>query len=348
MRILGFNEATNTLRLLPETFDDLYLLARIISTGDEVEAKSFRRFRANEEDKGEQKEVVVKVKAESIEIDKNAGRLRITGKIISGRPEQYIAIGSYHTLNIAQGEHIDITKEEWQGYVRDMIGEAVREAKKPRLGIIAIDDEKATVAYVRGYGIDIIAEIYSKLSKKMKPQEYEKQRKKFFDEVIEKIKSMSVELVIIAGPGFTKDDLRQYMESNKIETGKKIAYASASDSERSGIREALQSEEASRLMESDKIKKEFEYLNLFLKGLSIGASFTGLESIARALDNYEVGMVLVNDSVINNKEIKELLDTAYKQHVEIKIFNSDDDAGMQLKNFKNIVAIKKSLISGKV
>ncbi|MGC8628923.1 MAG: mRNA surveillance protein pelota [Candidatus Micrarchaeia archaeon] len=346
MRILGFNESTNTLRLLPESFDDLYLLARIINENDEVEAESFRRYRPMEGDEGEQKEVVVKIKVEKIEIDKNSERLRLTGTIVSGKPEQYISLGSHHTLNVAQGERIEITKPEWPGYIRDMLRDAVEESKKPRLGIVAIDEDKATIAYVRGYGIEISSEIYSKLSKKMKQQEYEKQRNNFFDEIIKKIRQMPVELVVIAGPGFTKDDLRQYLLVNKIDIGKKLTYAFASDTERSGIREALQSDEASRLMESDKIKKEFQFLDLFLRGLSLGASFTGLENIKQALDNYEIGLLLVNDSVLNDKKIKGLLEQAYRQHVEIKIFNSDDDAGMQLKNFNDIVAVKKSFAKG--
>ncbi|MGC8676320.1 MAG: mRNA surveillance protein pelota [Candidatus Micrarchaeia archaeon] len=344
MRILGFNSATNTLRLVPETFDDLYLLARIISAGDEAEARTYRRFKPNENKEGEQKEVVIKIGVEKVEIDKNAARLRLTGKIISGRPEQYIALGSYHTLNIAQGDRLEIAKQEWPGYMRDMLKEAVEAAKKPRLGIVAIDEEKATIAYVRGYGIDIVAEIYSKLSKKMKQSEYEREKNKFFDAVIGKINTMQVDTVIVAGPGFTKDDLKQYISANRIETSKKLAWASASDAERSGIKEALQSEEVAKLLEHDKIKLEFYYLNMLLRGLASGASFAGKGRVEQALEEYNAGIVLVNDSAINDPEIRRLLNKAYEQHAKIEIFNAEDDAGMQLKGLGDIAAIGKQLL----
>ncbi|MEM3180967.1 MAG: mRNA surveillance protein pelota [Candidatus Micrarchaeaceae archaeon] len=343
MRILGFNETTNTLSVVPDTFDDLYLLARIIGEGDEIEAKTYRRFRPNEGSEGEQKEVRAKISAEKIEIDKNSLRLRITGKILSGRPEQYIAIGSYHTLNIAQGERISITRKEWPAYIKEILNEAVKESKKSKLGVVVLDEEKATVAYVKGYGIEIATEIYSKLSKKMKQKEYELEKSRFFATLAKKINDMNVNTVIVAGPGFTKDDLKQYISANRIEIGKKLIWTSASDAERSGIREALQSDEVSKLLENEKIKQEFKYLDMLLRGLSLGAAYTGPGKVLDALNTYATGIVLVNDSVINKQEIKEILDTAYKQHVKIRIFNADDDAGMQLKSLGNIAAISKQL-----
>src|SRR5271169_10465 len=100
MRVIRLNGVSNALKLVPESFDDLYLLAMIITTQDTVEAKSTRRFRPSEGDKGEQKDVMIIVDVERTEIDKNSKRLRVSGKIISGKPEEYVTIGSYHTLSI--------------------------------------------------------------------------------------------------------------------------------------------------------------------------------------------------------------------------------------------------------
>jgi len=106
MKVIKFSASTNELRLVPSSFDDLYLLARIIGIGDSVTASTYRRFRPSEEDVGEQKEVVIEVSVEKVEIDKNAYALRLTGKILSGRPLEYVRMGSYHTLNIGAGGDI--------------------------------------------------------------------------------------------------------------------------------------------------------------------------------------------------------------------------------------------------
>src|SRR5690348_482215 len=104
MHLLKTFEATSTLRLRPDSFDDLYLIERIIGIGDNVESKSTRRFRASENDVGELKEVIVKIAVEKVELDKGAGMLRFGGKILWGRPEEFIKLQSYHTINIAVGD----------------------------------------------------------------------------------------------------------------------------------------------------------------------------------------------------------------------------------------------------
>ncbi|MDE1767823.1 MAG: mRNA surveillance protein pelota [Candidatus Micrarchaeota archaeon] len=342
MRVVRFNDVTNSLKAVPESFDDLYLLAMITSTGDSVEAKSTRRFRPSEGDKGEQKDVMIRITVEKTEIDKNAGRLRLSGKITFGRPEEFVTIGSYHTLNIGAGDVIDIQKPEWKRYILARIKQAVAQSKKPRLGIIVLDDEKAMVSYIKGYGIDIVSELYSRLSKKMKEKDYEKQREQYFNDIINAIKNMSVDMVVLAGPGFTKEDIKKYMENKDIETGKRLVYAPASDAERSGIREAMQSEAVAKVLENEHVKREFSYLNEFMAALRTGSAFHGVDPVKQGIDNRKVGVVLVNDSVLNDESVKSLLDYADMRRVKIEIFNSDDDAGMQLRNFQNIVGLPSS------
>lgn len=344
MRVIRYSETAGTLKLVPESFDDLYLLARVIGPGDKVTASTYRRFRPNEGDVGEQKEVVVELAVEKVEVDKNAQRLRLMGKILSGKPLEYVKLGGYHTTSVGDGDVITVWKEEWKSYVLSMVKRAVSDSRKPKLGVVAMDDEKATFAYVRGYGIDVVSEIYSKLSKRMNSKDFDRARDAYFDEIIKKAGSMRIDIVVIAGPGFMKDDLKKYMEMKRIDMGKRVAYTGASDAERSGVREAVQSETVSRLLENEKVKREFELLNTFLAGLNVGASFSGIAKINDALSRYEVGTILVNDSVLNDSEVKETLDRAYRQKVGIVVFNSDDDAGSQLRNFHNIAAVGKAFM----
>ena len=344
MKGVRFYEVTNIVKLVPESFEDLYLLAMIISGGDRISAHGYRRFKPEEGDKGEQKEVFIKLSAEKTELDKAAGRLRITGKILEGRPEEYVRINSYHTLSIGPGDQMEIEKERWSGFIIRRLKQAVAEARRPRLGIIAMDDEKATMAYVRGYGIDLTGEIYSHLSKKMKERDFERQKETYFKDVIASVDRMDVEIVIMAGPGFMKDDIKKYMESNRIPVSKRLVYVPAADAERSGIREVMKSETVSKLLESEHVKKEFEYLDLFFRGIRASGAMSGLERIRAALSEYRIGVILVNDSVLNNEEVKKLLDEADRAGVKIEIFNSDDEAGKQLASFKDVAAIEKSLL----
>lgn len=344
MKIINYNQISKIIKLVPESYDDLYLLAIILNQNDKVGAHTYRRFKSSDTDTGEQKEVFIKIELEKAEIDKSAWRLRLTGKILEGRPLEFVRLNTYHTLNISTSDLIEVEKLEWKDYILKRLKQAVADAKKSKLAIIAFDDEKATLAYIRGYGIDIITEIYSKLSKKLSEKEFEKLKILYFEALSKLIQGLDVTIVVLAGPGFTKDDFKKYIEKNSIKIEKKLFFESCSDSERSGIREVLQSETISKIFENEHVKKEFEYLNIFLSSLRVGNSISGIEKVSEALSSYSIGVILVNDSVIWNNEIKELLDKADKQGTTIEIFNSEDEAGKQLHSFKDIVGLSKYLL----
>jgi protein pelota len=336
MKIIHFNDEIGEMRVRPDSFDDLYLLAIAISPEDMVESESTRKFRADEGDTGEQKKVVIKLSVEKLEVDKNAARLRLTGKIVSGRPEEFVRMGSYHTINVAVGDVIRIWKAEWKDYILNRLRQAVIASGKPRLGVALLDDEKALFAYIRGYGIEIITEIYSKLSKRMSEKDYAAYRKAYFEAILKLISGMDVELVAVAGPGFTKDDFRLYLEGLRDKPVKKIIYAWASDVERSGIREVMQSRELAKFIEGERVAKEFAYLNEFMMQLRLGSATYGADRVIERIKEGRAKTIMVNDSVLGDKDIRKALDEADKNGVGIEIFNSEDDAGIQLRNFGDI------------
>ncbi len=344
MRVIRFSDATNTIKLRPDSFDDLYLIQRIVGSEDAVTAKSYRRFKPTEEDVGEQKEITVKIHVEKTELDKGASKLRFTGKILWGRPEEFVKLSSYHTINVGVGDVLEIQKPHWREYMLRRIKQAVQDTKKPRLGVVALDEDAATIAYIRGYGIEIIAELRSHLSKRMKEKDYAVQREDYFKEIISTMKNMKVEMIAVAGPGFARDNLKRYISEKGIDIQRRLVYVPANDTERAGIREALQSKEVAQALTQEQVKNEFELLDKFLRGLSLSASFHGVAKVRESLDSYVAGLVMVNDSVLNDKQIQELLDIADRNKVKIEIFNSLDDAGMQLANFGNIASIAKRML----
>lgn len=339
MHIVKFYQGEGVMRLKLDTLEDLWTVQRIVLPNDLVKSKSLRKFKANETDVGELKEVIITLRVEKTELDKNALRLRIMGKIVEGKPEQYIRLNSYHTLNIAPSDTLDIIKAAWPDYLVNVVKNAVGDTKKPRLGIIVVDDEKALPAYLLGYGVEFRNEIYSNLSKRMTQKDFQEQQRKFYEAITSTIKSMDVDTVIVAGPGFTKDDVRAYMESKQEKIDKRIIYQQASNTERSGVYEIIRSSEVESLLRSEHIRSEFAVMEEFLKGLSSGTSKYGIENVATAIDDYAVGSLIVNDSMLGNQDVQKILAKAELMHIKIDIFNSMDEAGEQLASFKGIASI---------
>lgn len=341
MRIIKFYDTAGSLKLRVDTLEDLWTAQRIIFANDVVKSESERKFRSNESDKGELKKVTITLRVEKTELDKDAGRLRILGKILDGKPLEYVKINSYHTLNIAPGDVFEVLKEEWHRYIMDVVRNAVSDSKRPRLGMIVLDEEKALPAYLLGYGLEFKNEIYSKLSKRMSPKDFGEQERKYFDEVIRMVKDMVVDTVVIAGPGFTKEDIKAYGESTGIlkKINKRLIFESISNSERSGVYELIKSEKFARILERERIRDEFKLIEEFLVNLSTGKSKYGLDNVSISVENMEANMIFVNDNILGDNAVQQLLANAEGNRVKIEVFNSTDEVGMQLHSFKDIACI---------
>jgi protein pelota len=341
MKLIRFSEEFGTLKVRVDNLEDLWALQRVVFAGDVVKAESERKFKP-EGSEGEFKTVVITLRVEKTELDKSAGRLRILGKILEGKPMEYVRMNSYHTLNIAPDTELEISKSKWHRYLIDVVRSAVLESRRPRLGIIVVDDEKAMPAYLLGYGIEFKNTIYSNLSKRMSQKEFREQEKKYFDEVLDVAMGMNVDTIVIAGPGFTKDDIKAYAnESGALKkSAKSVVFESASNAERSGVYELIKGVGVARLMQRERISREFALMEQFLQGLGMGTSKYGSENVREAIDDLTAGIVLVNDSMLWDKGIEEILEKAEKRKLTIEIFNADDEAGMQLNGFKGIASLR--------
>ncbi|EQD28655.1 translation factor pelota, partial [mine drainage metagenome] len=267
--------------------------------------------------------------------------VRFIGTIVEGKPIEYIRLNSHHTLNISTGDIIEITKSEWRSYLVDVVRNAVEATRRPKLGVIAMDDEKSLFAYILGYGIDFGNEIYSGLSKRLSNKDFQEALKKYFESVEGMITNMDVDTIIIAGPGFTKDDFKKYMDDTGFtkRVSKKLLYFNISNVERSGVYELIKSEDVAKVLHGEAIRKEFMLMEGFLKGLASGASKYGTDNVHGAVSDYEAKTVLVNDSKLSDVVVQKILGTAEKNNVEVVVFNSDDEVGRQLHSFKDIACI---------
>jgi protein pelota len=342
MKIVKFYEGAGAMKLKVETLDDLWTVQRIIFANDLVKSESERRFKPTEGDIGELKKVMITLRVEKTELDKSASRLRVLGKIVEGKPMEYVRLNSYHTLNIAPDDVLELIKTQWPDYLVRVVRDAVSDSKKPRLGLIVVDDEKALPAYMLGYGVEFGNDMYSRLSKRMSQKDFQEQERKYFDEILDTVRNMRVDTIVIAGPGFTKDDIKKYIADSgfmKKIPSKQLIFESVSNAERSGIYELIKGEKVERLLEKERIRIEFRLMEEFLKGLEPKSSKYGADDVA---DSVESGakVVLVNDSVLGDRKVQEILSNAEKNRIKIEVFNSGDEVGAQLHSFKDIASME--------
>ena len=146
MRIVHVDEKEGAVKLEPQSLDDLWYLKKIIREGDLVRGRSWRRYRSTDKlrpEAGEKKAVNVEVRVTGVEFAEAANKLRVTGKITRGEPEEFVQVGEHHTIDVEPRDRIELGKR-LSLYEKKILEEARNRAKKVTAAIVVMDDEKAT------------------------------------------------------------------------------------------------------------------------------------------------------------------------------------------------------------
>jgi len=342
MRILRQSREEGLVKLEPENLEDLWHIERVLEAGDKVRGTSFRRFKPGEGDAGEKKQIKVEIAAEKIEFAKFANRLRVTGPIISGSPEEFVQIGAYHTVDIEPGFPVTLVKSNWKNYQIERLRQAVVETKRPKVAFVVLDDEKAIFATLRGYGVEFEFELEARASKR--DEKYEEKIAQYFGEIFKKISSYEVGTVIVAGPGFTKDNLRGYIAKKDRELLKKIVFESCSYAERSGVYELLKKGVVGKATEAQHFEQEvnaIEELMLHI-GKDDGLATYGIAQVREAVEASAAARIFVLDEVLRaNKEVENAVGLAEKKKVQLLIFSHEGEPGRKLSGLGGLAAILK-------
>jgi protein pelota len=322
--------------LLPESLDDLWHFKYLVSPGDLVFALTHRRATGSSDklrpEKLERKPVRLGVRVESVEFHIYSNWLRIHGVI-----EEGVDIGSYHTLNIEEGSDISIIKH-WRPEELMRIKEAVAESKRPRVVIALVEEGEAAIGVLRQFGIETAGEIRMGSGKGMGGD----RRSEFMDEcagAINRVADLETQ-VILAGPGFTKEDLLRRINSNYPELSKRIILADASSVGVSGFQDVLRSGTIDKILESSRIALETRLVDDLMAEIARdGKVAYGAAEVRNAVDFGAVDILLVLDEVVRKGEVESLIRSVTNARGRIVIFSSEFEPGERLKALGGVAAL---------
>ncbi|MBD3210674.1 mRNA surveillance protein pelota [Candidatus Micrarchaeota archaeon] len=336
MKILHSDPKTGTLKIRTDTLDDLWHLEKVISEGDEVESHTFRTYKVGKTE--EKKPVKIRIRAERVEFAKSANRLRVLGTIVWGSPEEFVQMGRHHTIEIGKGDKVKITKQ-WKGHEINRIKQAEKESKKPRVRIIVMDDEKALTAILRAFGVEYGPEFRNAGSKK--DEKYEQAERGFFGKIMAEIERHP-EKFIVAGPGFAKDNFKEFVKKRNPELLDKITFENVSYAERSGVNELFSRGIIEKIMGEERFEKEMKLVEETAAEIykDSGRAVYGLPEVKKAAEAFAIDKLLVLDEYLrSDSEVEEVVNLADRNKAEIVIVSSEGDAGERLKGLGRIAAL---------
>jgi protein pelota len=330
MKLLKKNFKSKT-KIKIESLDDMWNILQIIKENDIISAKTLRTLQTSNEK--EKKLIYLSINTEKIEFNEDSQTLRFSGKIING-PED-INHG-YHTITIKINDTFDVEKK-WKQYEINRLNKTINSKKLEILAILT--DEHSTKFYtITENKITELGESNGEGNCKIYSQT---NNNKYYENIKKAIEEYSkrFEHIIIAGPGFTKDNILKLIKDEKIR--KKIITEGCSTTNLPGINEIIKRGAIDRIITDTFLSKETEQVELFLNELSkdTGLASYGYKEINEAIKNSAIETLLISDKLIRDKKIQDIIEFAEKSNTKIHIINSNHDAGKQLYNLGGIAGI---------
>jgi protein pelota len=364
LRILKTDLRTNQIVVRAESPTDLYILSTIIINGDRIIAKTSRRIRrtGSEGRSGDESQRVtmiigIEVEGQIFQESVVSNRLRIKGKIYKG-PEQFVSIGTYHTINVGLSDTVTITKLEWSDYFLQILKDAEKASQKPKIGLIAVDKTNVCVGLLDNYQLSVLAQEKSGINRKQSKDKTRLAQTGSFYEKISQIVQRNIipesKNILIGGPGFIKERLADHLRSTFAKHDLNIVIGSSlSGGNRIGLFELMKSEVIEKLAKDFQIIEERRFIEEFLKRINQGSMDVayGYSSIKEIVETGVVDTLLVLDTYLHGtaqapfEETQLLLKTVEQTKGRIIIISSHSESASQLKTFGGVIALLRYALS---
>ena len=325
--------------LITESLDDLWHLKYILEPADTVYAFTKRRIEGATDklrpEKADKKTVRLGIMVEKVEFHKFSNRLRVHGIIVDG-----VDAGAYHTLNIEEGSNLSIIKK-WKSDQLERIREAEIASKRPKVIIATIEEGEACIGMVRQFGVEETSSFRQSLGK----AEGNK-RNEFFGELASLLRysAEKVEAVILAGPGFTKEDFLEFLRTKEPELAKKIVLEDTSSIGISGFQEVLRRGAVDRIVQESRIGREAKLIEELMKQISIdGRAAYGKAEVRNAQTMGAIETLLITDELLRTERestvIDDFLRDVERAQGKIVVFSTEFEPGKKLESLGGIAAL---------
>jgi protein pelota len=353
LKVLEMNLKKGFVKVMPETFDDLWHLYNIIYAEDEVYARTSREIKPEEwgyarPKRGRRVPVFLGVKVESVKWDRLLGRLRVHGTICEA-PE-IVPTGAGHTLNIALDMPITIVKKEWAKHHIERLELACKTTEKPVI-IIAIDDDGYAIATTAQYGVEVKAEESIRLPGKLEADKRANATKEYFRKALNSLRQIWTATqgpIAIIGVGFVKNEFAKFIENEASDIAKKVVdVKSVNNGGVAGIYEALRSGVLLKAMKQQRIAKETEIVEEILKRIGKGESTVtyGFDEVKKAAEMGAVEKLVLTDIMLREAPdekrliIEDLMKNVERKGGNITVISTEHEAGVKLTALGGIAAI---------
>jgi len=365
MKLINKNvdkDGGGSVTLMPEESEDMWHAYNLISEGDCVRASTIRKVQ-NESSTGSSTSnrvrTVLTIRIENIDFDTQACVLRLKGRNIA--ENQYVKMGAYHTLDLEVNRKFTLTKSEWDSVALERVDTACDPTQHADVAAVVMQEGLAHICLITSSMTLVRAKIDQCIPRKRKGnvQQHEKGLQRYFESVMQGILRHVnfdvVKCVLIASPGFVRDQFYEYMFQQAIKLDNKILLENkskfmlihSSSGFKHSLREVLTDPSVIAKMADTKASSEVRALEAFYTMLQTepAKAFYGTKHVEHANEAQAIETLLISDNLFRIQDVKlrkryvTLVDSVRESGGEVKIFSSMHVSGEQLDQLTGVAAI---------
>jgi protein pelota len=294
--------------------EDLWHLYNLVGKGDFVKTITFRKVAHDSGGKSTstKKKINITIKVEEIEYDQKEGIIRYKGKNVS--ENEFIAIGQYQSLEIAKGIQFTIYKRNWDEFHLERLRQATDPAITSDLAAVVMEEGVAHIYLMSSHITTLKAKIEQSIPKKRKgASQHDKSILSFFQKILDSIlKNVNFEIVkciIVASPGFTKDQFGDYLSDNTSNNKNyeiiqknlnKFIYVHSSNGYKQALSEVLSKPEILSQIKNTKASEDVTLMEKFneILGKDMDRIVFGLKSVEYSNEKEAIETLILTDNFL--------------------------------------------------
>ncbi|XP_020309496.1 protein pelota homolog isoform X2 [Oncorhynchus kisutch] len=347
---------------MPEEAEDMWHTYNLLQIGDSLMASTIRKVQT-ESSTGSVGSSRVRTTlclcVDTIDFDSQACQLRVKGTNI--QENQYVKMGAYHTIELELNRKFTLAKKIWDSVVLDRIEQACDPTQKADVAAVVMQEGLANLVLVTPAMTLLRAKVEVTIPRKRRGSctQHEKALDRFYEAVMQgilrHINFDVVKCILVASPGFVKDQFMAYLfreavrQDSKIllENRPKFMLVHSSSGHKYSLKEILCDPAVTARLSDTKAAGEVKALEDFYKMLQHepDRAFYGLAHVEKASEALAIDILLISDKLFRHQDVAtrsryvRLVDNVRDNGGTVRIFSSLHVSGEQLTQLSGVAAI---------
>lgn len=346
----------------PIDAEDMWQLYNLLSAGDELTASTIRKVQQESSTGSSSTERVrlnLSIKVDTVDFDSSVGSIRVRGRV--SQENEHVRVGAFHTLELEPHRAVTLRKKVWDSGFVERLDFALDAEADADVGAVVMEEGLGHVLLI-GRSLTLTkAKVEVNIPRKGANALFNRESalKSFFEhlyrEVTQHFDWDNLKVVLIASPGFTKDEFYKFAllqaarqdVKGLLENKSKIILCHSSSGHKHTLDEVLKRPELQSRLSKTKAVVEIQLLNEFHNMLKVddtratyGPAFVKYASEMGAVDKLLITDTLFRaNNVEQRKKFISLTEEVKGSGGSVTIFSTQHVSGEQLVMMGGIAAI---------